>query len=287
MRTLITSIFSLCTFCVSAQKKEPQVLISEANVESAYPRLSKDGKSILYQSNKGGKWQLLIHDIVTKKTRQLTNDAANNNFPDWSYNNEWIAYVSDKDGNEEIYLMDKNGKNVKRLTNDPARDIHPYFSPDGKYLLFNSTRGNGSLDIYRITLANGKTERLTNTEQNETCARYSPDMKHVVFLRNDDLSDDVYVMNISNFLTTNITKDPSVRDGWPVFGPDGNWIYYSSMQKGPFCVFRIDKDGKNKQQLTQAALGEEDASVFVANDGRSFIYNKRHADRIDILRLVI
>ena len=280
---LVAYSLLLCS-CATAQKNDKaHILLSEQNIENAYPRLSKDGGSVLYQSNRAGKWQLYVLDINTKTSVQLTNDAHNNNFPDWDATNEWIAFVSDKDGNEEIYLMRKDGSGLRRLTNDPQRDIHPYFSPDGKYLLFNSTRGNGSLDIYRISLSDNKTERITDTKENETCARYSPDMKHIVFLRNDDMSDDIFIMDVSNGLNKNITNDPSVRDGWPMFSSDGNWVYYSSMQDGPFNIFKVNTDGKNKQRLTNAAPGEEDARVYAAKDDKSIIYNKKYGNTIDIL----
>lgn len=278
----------LLSSCATAQKSDNKdVLLSEQNIENAYPRLSKDGRSILYQSNRSGTWQLYVLDIATKQSIQLTKDAHNNNFPDWDANNEWVAFVSDKDGNEEIYLMKRDGSGVKRLTNDAERDIHPYFSPDGKYLLFNSTRGNGSLDIYRITLADNKTERLTDTKENETCARYSPDMKKMVFLQNDDASDDIVVMDVATGIKTNITNDPGVRDGWPMFSSDGNWIYYSSMQDGPFNIFKVKTDGKDKKRLTKAFRGEEDARVYVAVDGKTFIYNKKYGNTIEILQAVI
>ena len=278
----------LLSSCASAQKAEqPQVLLSEQNIENAYPRLAKDGKSVLYQSNKDGRWQLYILDINTKKSGQLTKDEHNNNFPDWDATNGWVAFVSDRDGNEEIYVMKKDGSGLKRLTNDPERDIHPYFSPDGKYLLFNSNRGNGSLDIYRISLAENKTERITDTKENETCARYSPDMKQIVFLRNDDMSDDIFIMDVAKGLNKNITNDPSVRDGWPMFSNDGNWVYYSSMQDGPYNIFKVKTDGTSKQRLTKAAAGEEDARAYVANDGKSIIYNKKYGRTIDILRATI
>lgn len=278
----------LLSSCASAQKSEmPQVLLSEQNVENAYPRLSKDGRSVLYQSNRDGRWQLYILDINTKKSLQITKGEHNNNFPDWDTTNEWITFVSDKDGNEEIYIMKKDGSGLKRLTNEPERDIHPYFSPDGKYLLFNSTRGNGSLDIYRLSLADNKTERITDTKENETCARYSPDMKQMVFLRNDDMSDDVFVMDVTNGLYTNITNDPTVRDGWPMFSNDGNWVFYSSMQDGPFNIFKVKTDGTEKQRLTIAAAGEEDARVYAANDGKSIIYNKKYGNTIEILQATI
>lgn len=179
--------------------------------------------------------------------------------------------------------MKSDGSALKRLTNDPERDIHPYFSPDGKYLLFNSTRGNASLDIYRLSLADNKIERLTDTKVNETCARYSPDMKKIVFLANDEVGDDIFTMEVATGLKTNITNDPAVRDGWPVFSADGKWVFYSSMQDGPFSIFRMTSEGRDKQRLTNVAPGEEDARVYVSADGKSFIYNKKHRNTIEIL----
>jgi len=85
---------------MSTASTGPTVLLHEDGVENAYPRLSRDGKRILYQSNRTGKWQLYIMDITTKKQERITNDAFNNNFVDWSMDGLWVAFVSDRDGNE-------------------------------------------------------------------------------------------------------------------------------------------------------------------------------------------
>ncbi len=281
MKQLILNFF----FCVGASSilaQKPVAILEEQGVENAYPRLSKDGKRILYQSNRTGNWQLYILDMETKKSRRITEDSHNNNLPDWNPNDEWIAFVSDRDGNEELYLMKTDGSRVQRLTYNTARDIHPYFSPDGKYILFNSTREGPSLDIYRYTLANQKIERLTNTKSDETCARYSPDMKSIVFLANDDISDDVFVMNMSNGLVENITGTPQVRDGWPTFSNDGKWIYYSAIENQVFHIYRIRPDGTGREQITDAAEGEEDARVFVGVNNNIIFYNKRKPGLIAI-----
>lgn len=276
---LICLIAMLATFQTkNGSSQNPgsyQVLLKEDDIENAYPRLSHDGKKILYQSNRTGKWQLYLMDMNSKSQQRITINDYNDNFPDWSADNKWIAFVSDRDGNEEVYLMKTDGSESKRLTNNPGRDIHPYFSPDGKYILYNSTDANESFDIYRYTIAPGKTEQLTSTSDDETCARYRPDMKQIVLLKNNMASDDVYVLNLSNFLTENISKTPAVYHGWPMYSADGKWIYYSSMEGGTYSIYRINPDGSGKQQITAAARGEEDARVNVSVDGKWMIYNKK------------
>ncbi|TND10188.1 MAG: TolB protein [Bacteroidetes bacterium] len=266
----------------SPEKEACKVLLGKDGTEYAYPRLSKDKKTILYQSNETGKWQLSILDIAAGSRKAITRDTFNNNFPDWSADNRLVAFVSDRDGNEEIYLVHADGSNLQRITSDAGRDIHPYFSPDGKYILFNSTRGNESLDIYRYTIETGKVERLTQTNDDETCARYSPDMTRIVYLRNGPTMDDVFELDMSNFLGENITKTPTVPDGWPMYGNNGKWIYYSSMESGTYCIYRVKTAGGSKQQLTTALFGEEDARVYISADGKTMIYNKRKGNGIDI-----
>ena len=109
----------------SGPETDDPVILHEAGIENAYPRLSADGSRILYQSNRTGKWQLFIMDIATGGQQHITNDEHNNNFVDWCADNAWVAFVSDRDGNEEIYRMRADGSERERLTVHAARDIHP------------------------------------------------------------------------------------------------------------------------------------------------------------------
>ena len=263
------------------------VILHEPGVENAYPRLSKDGRTILYQSDRTGKWQLFLLDVASGTSRRLTNDAFANNFPDWSADGEWIAFVSDRDGNEEIYRMRVDGSGVERLTDDAARDIHPYFAPDGRSLLFNSTRGNGTLDLYRLHFADRRIERLTDTPHDDTCARDSPDMQRIVFLRNDVTMDDVIVLDVATGALTSPTNTPRVMDGWPMWSPDGAWLYYSTTASGAHSVHRVRPDGTDDRTLTSAAHGEEHARAFVSADGKTLVLNERRPDGIDISMLAI
>ena len=128
--------------------------------------------------------------------------------------------------------MRSDGTGLERLTDHPDRDIHPYFSPDGKYLLFNSTRGNGSLDVYRLDLATRELLRLTDSPLSETCARYSPDMQAIVLLRNGPTSDDVVILDVESGQMSNLTNTPFVIDGWPMYSADGQPLTITYLDYG-------------------------------------------------------
>lgn len=269
---------------LQAQAFEPEVLLENPGFEAAYPRLLNDEQRILYQGNESGRWQLYIFDIKARQSTPVFTDGFNNNFPDIHPNNNKIAFVSDRDGNEEIYICNANGSGLKRLTNNPARDIHPYFSPDGKYIFFNSTSGNGSFDVFRYNLTNDSIQRLSDYPEDETCARYAADMSRIVFLRNGPAEDDVYMMKPTGFMSENVTRTPQCRDGWPVFSADVKWIYYSSMEEGRFCIFRKRTNNEFTERLTQPPSGQHDARVYVSASGKWLIFNRSNGKTIAIMR---
>jgi len=284
MRALATIAIALVPACKRAAPPPPalRTLLHEEGVENAYPRLSNDGREILYQSNRGGRWQLYVLDVATRASRALTSEG-NNNLPDWSVDGSAIAFVSDRDHNEEIYLMNRDGTGQRRLTTNAGRDIHPYFSPDGKTLLYNSERDGGSFDIYSLDLRTGNERRVTDSPADDTCARYAPNGSQLVWLRNDAHSDDIWVRDATG--EHDVTRTPQIRDGWPMVSADGRWIYFASMLRGSFSIYRVHLDGTGLEQLTFAAPDEEDARPFISRDGRRLIFNRRHGGAIDIVEL--
>jgi TolB protein len=201
---------------VAANGKTPAVessngvreILRMPGVASAYPRWSKDGSRILFQSNRSGKWQVYVMNTDGSHQRQLTTDPNNNNFVDWSGDNSKIAFVSDRTGNEEVFVMNVDGSGLRQLTHDSGRDIHPYFAPDGKSLLFNSNRDDeAAFEIYRVNLDGSGLTRLTTTKDVETCARLSPVGGTMVFLDGDPVAgDEVYLMAADGSHRVNLTK---------------------------------------------------------------------------------
>src|SRR5262245_22677543 len=79
-----------------------------------------------------------------------------------------------------IWMMDLDGRNPRQLTNSAKGEASPRFSPDGKSLLFISSR-DGNSNLYRMPLDGGEATRLTNISTGISDPVWSPDGKWVAF----------------------------------------------------------------------------------------------------------
>ncbi len=109
--------------------------------------------------------------------------------PQFSPDGKKIAFVETESflqtgkTNAEVYMMNADGSEVRNLTSNKAADNHPRWSPDGKTLLFLSTRENGS-QAWLIHPDDGGTpapEQLTNFSMGVSDAEWLADGKHIVF----------------------------------------------------------------------------------------------------------
>src|SRR5205823_753856 len=91
-----------------------------------------------------------------------------------------VAWVSERDGNLEIYSMNADGSDPRRLTNDFALDDHPAWSPDGKRLVFTSTRqasgkpGQGWNALYVMNADGSGVKRLSPPGVTDYSPAWSP-----------------------------------------------------------------------------------------------------------------
>lgn len=124
------------------------------------PVWAPDGKSIYFLSGQGGQfhdiWQV---DVASRATKQLTVNELYH-FDIAVRNDGTLAYSSNRGGHYDLWQMAEKGK-VERLTDDAALDARSSWSPDGRRIVFESTRGGASnLWIYDTT--SKSIDRLTD-----------------------------------------------------------------------------------------------------------------------------
>ena len=100
----------------------------------------------------------------------------------------WIAYVVTKvdlDANKSssnLWLADVAGKNPpKKLTSTDKKDRHPRWSPDGKRILFESSR-SGETQLWTIDIRGGEARQITNLATEASGAIWSADGKNIAFV---------------------------------------------------------------------------------------------------------
>ncbi|NTW01280.1 MAG: hypothetical protein HGA19_08195 [Oscillochloris sp.] len=97
--------------------------------DDRYSRVSPDGKTIAFSSNRDGNAE--IYTVNTDNgggERRLTSNSANDGSPTWSADGSKLAFSSDRDGDNEIYTMGLDGNNVTQITNNSAQDGWPLWA---------------------------------------------------------------------------------------------------------------------------------------------------------------
>jgi Tol biopolymer transport system component len=136
-------------YIMDADGKNVRQLTKAPGCYNGGPFFSPDGKRVIFRSDRKKKDHLQLHVINGDGTgeRALTDD---HNWvfwaPFWYRDGKHIVYTaadhSDplKRPNYDLYWMNiETGKKV-RLTYAPGADVLPVFSPDGRQLLWTSTR---------------------------------------------------------------------------------------------------------------------------------------------------
>ncbi len=125
--------------------------LTQNEADDTAPSVSRNGKWIVFVSNRDGKFQLYRMDRLGKVTERILEFDGQCGAPDYSRNGKYIAFAAEKNGNFDIYMMTSAGTKLVQLTTHSAQDDYPRFSPDGRYILFHSDR-TGSYQIYSIDL---------------------------------------------------------------------------------------------------------------------------------------
>jgi TolB protein len=141
------------------QGKVKKRLTQHAAIETA-PSWSPDGELLAFTSDRSGRPQVYIMDKNGDKQRRLTYEGRYNDSPSWSARGDRVIFVSrTESGRFDIASVDTNGYDYHAMT-EVGMNENPNFSPDGKHIIFSSTRLGGS-DIFTMDVTGRHQRRLT------------------------------------------------------------------------------------------------------------------------------
>ena len=218
-----------------------------------------------------------------------------------------IAQTQDPDGAHApgrstgalTWIFSDDGKTKWRI-NDRGQDACSYFFPDGRHVIFTSTRdhmdfpiGNWSdernypqgAELYIADIDGGNRKRLTDNPYYEAEVSVSPDGKKILFTRQVGGALDLYLMNPDGSGEKKLTNTPDSQEGGSFFLPDSRTIItrawsraiYGTRRPTPMTIFTIDSETGERIQRTHDDW--MNWSPYPAPDGRHYVFVRPLLDK--------
>jgi Tol biopolymer transport system component len=247
-------------------------------------------------------------EVRLRNVRQLTFSGENAEAY-WSSDGTRLIFQA-HDGEQpcdQIFTMDAGGGDVTEVSTGGGRTTCSYFFPDGKRILYASTRHAGpecppapdmsqgyvwglyDYEIYAANADGSGAEPLTDSPGYDAEATIATDGSKIVFtsVRDGDL--EIYTMNPDGTGVTRLTHEPGY-DGGPFFSADGSKIVYRAyhptdptelgdyralladgkIRPGTLEIWVMNADGSDKRQLTDN--GAANFAPFFHPDGRHILF---------------
>ena len=118
-------------------------------IKGRAPAFLPDGR-IVYQGCEGNACGLYVMNADGANPRQIT-IFADDTAPAVSPDGKRIAYMSRSSGYWQVIVVNVDGTGSRRLTDDWYWNGLPVWSPDGKYLIFVSTRDENWPDNFVLS----------------------------------------------------------------------------------------------------------------------------------------
>lgn len=195
---------------------------------------------IAFDSERDGNREIYVMGPDGSDPVNLSNDPGDDHHPAWSPDGSQIAFVSSRsyEGEEGqyIFVMSADGSHLRRLTSNPNSDF-PDWSDDGSRIVYISND-----DVWVMNAdGSGQPVNLTNSPEKDRQPLWSPDSSQIAWLRGEEFSRNIFLMNADGSDARQITDDGNVHEiAWTVDGQlFANW---ESVEHG-CCNFVMNADG--------------------------------------------
>jgi TolB protein len=225
------------------------------------PALSPDSTQVTFVrfNRTGSTYQLILVNADGTNLRSLTKSVRYLRAPSWHHDGTRIAYgasISSTLSGEGIFTIKADGTEEKRLI-EAGLGVHPSWSPDGKKMMFVSSRAGTDSDIYTMNVDGSELIQVTNTDDySEWVPRWSPDGRKIVSYGDYSLSADhkMYILNTDGSGRMAIGPENARRPSW---SPDGTKILFNAPLNaenlGNRFLFTTNTDGSVILQLTTSS----------------------------------
>ena len=183
--------------------------------------------------------------------------------------------------------------NLKQLTHG-GQNAEAYWSPDGRKLIFQSTRGESTCDQIYTMNADGSNQKMVSTGKGvTTCGYFLADSKHFVYASTHEAGPacpapadrskgyvwavypgfDIFLADENGKIEKRLTNAPGY-DAEATVNWKNNEILFTSKSSGDLDLWTMKADGSGKKQITKTR-GYDGGPVF-SRDGSKMVWRAFH-----------
>jgi Tol biopolymer transport system component len=190
----------------------------------------------------------------------------------------------------QVYIAKIDGSGIRKI-NSKGADACSFYFPDGKHVIFTSTRDNLDLpagnfsdpdnypqgaELYIADTDGQNLRRLTNNKYYDAEVSVSPDGQWVLFTRQINGELDLWKVRPDGTDETQITKTVGIQEGGSFYLDDHKIIFrtWDRKEQGkrglPMQIYTINDDGTDLKQITHDP--GTNWAPYPAPDGEHFVY---------------
>jgi len=257
--------------------------LTDQTGQESTPSLSPDGSSFVFASNAGGNWDIYLQRVDGRNPINLTRDSPEDDTqPAFSPDGASIAFRSERGGGG-LFVMGATGESVKRLSDF---GFHPAWHPGGGEILCSTTnfyrpdiRFSYHSRLFSISVPDGAKREVKVNGPDAIQPKWSPNGQRIAYwgMRNDAVRD-IFTIPAAGGNPVPVTSDKPF-DWYPVWSPDGRYLYFSSDRGGSMNLWRVPIDeesghlrGEPEPVTTPSSYS---SNISFSRDGKRAVYVQR------------
>jgi Tol biopolymer transport system component/DNA-binding winged helix-turn-helix (wHTH) protein len=227
-----------------ADGKLHQLTYDHMNIDSL--AWSADSASVIFSSNRGGKYALWQMALTSTSPRRLTVGTEDAYQPTAGWHKGQLAYAQ---GSAIWSIVKVASVTETSVLSSTQQDSAPALSPDGKWFAIQSLR-SGSQEIWIASIDGTQLRQLTFLGGPLTGSpAWSHDGRYILFDSRPDKHSHIFIVPAAGGQPRQLTSGDG-NDIIPRFSQDDATVYFRSNRAGRWQLFKLSASGGQPQPVT-------------------------------------
>lgn len=183
-----------------------------------------------------------------------------------------LIYSAMRNGSQDLWITDAAGKEKSQLTHDAGQNSWPAISPDGRTIVFMSSR-DGKEHLWKMD-ADGSHAQLLTDGLRDNWPSFTPDGQWVIYRSAVFGPAHIYKVSINGGPSVPLTEKG--LSGSPALSPDGKTVAFTFRQPalGPVRIALTPVDGSGTLTIVDSKEAPRRALLQWTSDGKAIAFIK-------------